>query len=274
VISVELLCGDSVDFRQRGIQLMLWSTPYPGLRGFGVSVEKYLSEWLPSRLAVVRDSLWPDTGVYAQVVKFPRRQGDDGGSWFDSRVFQILPLLEGFGFGVIDVYPWDKLNAPPSGNHKRHDRDAYEIVIVAGMSPDYTYNKWRKPYSKKSVAKAKSGNYRKSDVAGSLSGGHNKLNKKGAAADNVLRISSSGDQGRPRASGGSFPRQLAERAITQYSDPGDIVADLCCGVGTTLYEAVRLGRSAVGVDIDCGELDVAEKWIPEVYDGEIVRRIL
>jgi DNA modification methylase len=246
-------------------QLALWSTPYPGLRGFDVGVDEYLEDWLPKRVQAIRGFLWEVTGVYAQVVKFPRRE-IDGASWFDTRIFEIPRLLEKMGFYIVDVYPWDKLNAPPSGNHKRHDRDAYEFVFVAAMSAGYTYSNYYKPYSKKSVAKARSGNYRKSDVAGSLAGGHNELNPRGAASDNVLRISSSGDQNRPRAKGGSFPRQLARRIIKQYSLPDDFVFDFCCGVGTTLYEAMDCGRNAIGIDIDYGELQVAATWLREVTD--------
>ena len=47
-----------------------------------------------------------------------------------------------------------------------------------------------------------------------------------------------------------FPPQLPEFIIRQLSDPGDTVLDPMFGSGTTLVEAVRLGRRAVGCDID------------------------
>jgi DNA modification methylase len=43
---------------------------------------------------------------------------------------------------------------------------------------------------------------------------------------------------------------LARRAIETYSDPGDLVVDPMCGIGTTLVEAVSLGRRAVGVELE------------------------
>ena len=47
-----------------------------------------------------------------------------------------------------------------------------------------------------------------------------------------------------------FPPQLPEFLIERLSDPGEIILDPMLGSGTTLVEAVRLGRRAVGCDID------------------------
>jgi modification methylase len=43
---------------------------------------------------------------------------------------------------------------------------------------------------------------------------------------------------------------LARRAIETYSDPGDLVVDPMCGIGTTLVEAADLERRAVGVELE------------------------
>jgi len=43
---------------------------------------------------------------------------------------------------------------------------------------------------------------------------------------------------------------VAARAIAHYTKPGDIVLDPMCGIGTTLVEAVHLGRRAVGVEYE------------------------
>jgi SAM-dependent methyltransferase len=43
---------------------------------------------------------------------------------------------------------------------------------------------------------------------------------------------------------------IARHAITAYSQPGDLVLDPMCGIGTTLVEAVHLGRDAVGVELE------------------------
>ena len=43
---------------------------------------------------------------------------------------------------------------------------------------------------------------------------------------------------------------LAVHAVLAYTQPGDLVLDPMCGAGTTLVEAVRTGRHAIGVDIE------------------------
>jgi len=44
--------------------------------------------------------------------------------------------------------------------------------------------------------------------------------------------------------------QLAAHVVTTYTRPGDLVLDPMCGIGTTLVEALRLGRSALGVEYE------------------------
>jgi DNA modification methylase len=51
---------------------------------------------------------------------------------------------------------------------------------------------------------------------------------------------------------------LAAHAIITYTKPGDVVLDPMCGAGTTLVEAVRAGRHAIGVDIEQEFVDLAQ----------------
>lgn len=43
---------------------------------------------------------------------------------------------------------------------------------------------------------------------------------------------------------------IAARAVSTYTQPGDLVVDPMCGIGTTLVEAVHLGRDAIGVEFE------------------------
>ena len=49
---------------------------------------------------------------------------------------------------------------------------------------------------------------------------------------------------------GKFIPQIAARAISLLTQPGELVVDPYCGSGTTLLESVLLGRRAVGVDLN------------------------
>jgi DNA modification methylase len=44
--------------------------------------------------------------------------------------------------------------------------------------------------------------------------------------------------------------EVVRHAVAHYTRPGELVLDPMCGIGTTLVEAVRLGRSAVGVEYE------------------------
>jgi modification methylase len=50
---------------------------------------------------------------------------------------------------------------------------------------------------------------------------------------------------------------IARHAIERYSHPGDLVLDPMCGIGTTLIEAVHLGRDALGVELEPRWADLA-----------------
>ncbi len=53
---------------------------------------------------------------------------------------------------------------------------------------------------------------------------------------------------------GKMLPELARRIVTAYSQPGDIVVDPMCGIGTTLVEAAALGRRCIGVELE-------ERWV-------------
>jgi DNA modification methylase len=51
----------------------------------------------------------------------------------------------------------------------------------------------------------------------------------------------------------ALPRQLIQR----FTDPGDLVWDPMCGSGTTLVEALKLGRRAAGMDLSPKAIDLS-----------------
>jgi adenine-specific DNA-methyltransferase len=53
--------------------------------------------------------------------------------------------------------------------------------------------------------------------------------------------------------------ELLERIITQFTKPGDLVADFFSGSGTTLVVAEKLGRKWIGSDSSAKAISVAKK---------------
>jgi hypothetical protein len=69
-------------------------------------------------------------------------------------------------------------------------------------------------------------------------------------------------QGRYLAASTAHPAKMlpaiARTAISAYTTPGELVCDPMCGIGTTLVEAVYLGRHAVGVELEPHWTGIAE----------------
>ena len=68
-----------------------------------------------------------------------------------------------------------------------------------------------------------------------------------------------------------FPPQLPRFFIERLSRPGDVVLDPMFGSGTTVIEAVRLQRRAVGCDIDPLARLIAEAKLAPVDSSEALR---
>lgn len=260
--SIALFPHDCLDvaenYKDGTFQLLLTSTPYPGQAGFELTGFDYINWWW-DRLRAWLPKLNQKTGVVVQNIQFKRTEL----GWYDMRTFMdLMTVYRATNLKMIDIYPWDKLNSPPSGNHNRHDRNEWEFCFALALSPGYKFYPYRKPYAEKTVGKAKPGNkMRQTDVRGSHAGGHSELHPDGARQSNMLRISSSGDQNRPRVKGGVFPRELAERFILQFSDPWDEVVDPFMGSGTTIKMASKHRRHVVGCETDPEAFKIAKKWL-------------
>ncbi len=69
----------------------------------------------------------------------------------------------------------------------------------------------------------------------------------------------------------SFPPQIPEYFIKNYSELRDRVLDPFCGRGTVILEANNLGRVGVGVDINPLGLQIAKSKMKNVKLDRVVR---
>ncbi|WP_310725815.1 DNA methyltransferase [Streptomyces sp. N2A] len=61
---------------------------------------------------------------------------------------------------------------------------------------------------------------------------------------------------------------IAAHAIATYTKPGDLVLDPMCGIGTTLVEALRLGRNALGIEYEPKWANLASRNATFASDAE------
>jgi modification methylase len=58
---------------------------------------------------------------------------------------------------------------------------------------------------------------------------------------------------------------IAAHAVAAYTQPGDLVLDPMCGIGTTLVEAMHAGRDAIGVEYESRWSDIADANIAHAH---------
>jgi site-specific DNA-methyltransferase (adenine-specific) len=236
-------------------KLIVTSPPYPGQR----ADTRTVPEWLAWFQDVVEAMTWPlaDDGVLALNVMFKRTEN----GWFDSRLLTEIPrILADRGFSMIDVYSFTKPNPPPNGSFIYCDIPAWEMVFVCTLAESvhgYQFNPVRRPYKAKSKRSNGTLYTSRSTTAA--------LHPEGARPTNVLSFSSSGDQNRPKAQGQSFPLALPERFIMQHTQPGDVVLDPFCGVGTTCRAALVNGRRYLGIELLESEAQLAREWLQRPF---------
>lgn len=57
---------------------------------------------------------------------------------------------------------------------------------------------------------------------------------------------------------------LIERCITRWSNPGDVVLDYFVGVGSVVYQALKLGRRGLGVELKRSYYELACRFLAEL----------
>lgn len=253
----EIITGDAMELIPTlvdgSVQLVVTSPPYPGQYGNTMSSADW-GEWQELWMSYLWRKLTP-TAVVVMNVMFKRT--DNG--WFDRRIFTVAYGPFHWGMNLLDVYIYGKTNAPPNGALRFCDPPGWEFVFVltkAARPEDVVFNPVRRPYARKSVRKD-------GRLYSNMSGQAVEPHPEGARQTTLLLMSKSADQNRPSALGISFPRALPERFIRQYTNPGDLVLDPFCGVGTTIKVAQALGRRGIGFEIDPDEAERARAWLAE-----------
>ena len=149
---------------------------------------------------------------------------------------------------------WHKPNALPFHHHNRL-RDGFERLYHFAKQPHIKmrHDAIRQPAAESTIRRvsnltdADRSSRPSSSGSGLMIGGMSEaVVERGAVPSNVLSIGLVGhNTGHPAA----FPAKLPEFFIKLLTDEGDVVCDPFAGSGTTLKQALRLGRHAIGCDI-------------------------
>jgi site-specific DNA-methyltransferase (adenine-specific) len=140
-------------------------------------------------------------------------------------------------------------------NGQRALLPAHQTLLLYGKSARYVFNRIYCEYSpatnvdqllQRRVRDARGKAIYERDAAGAVVVAEA---KRGVPLGDVWDIPYLNPKARERV---GYPTQkpvsLLERIVSLVTDPGDLVLDPCCGSGTTLVAAHRLGRRALGID--------------------------
>lgn len=261
-MTTEIITGDALalipTLEDGSVNLVVTSPPYPGQYGNTQTVFDYLA-WTRGWIGRLTPKLAPN-GVLVINAQFKRT---DAG-WFDWR--SVLILSEHETLRPLDIYIYGKPNPPPNGPLTYCDPPGWEFVYVltkARRPEDVTFNPVRRPYASKSITR------RTGMLYSNKSRQQVEPHPDGARQTTLMLMSKSADQNRPSAKGISFPRELPARFIRQYTNPGDLVLDPFCGVGTTIRMALELGRRGIGFEIDPDEAERARAWLREPVQTDL-----
>jgi DNA modification methylase len=124
---------------------------------------------------------------------------------------------------------------------KRRLAERYETCLVFSKGEQRTFNATPAREPQKQPGKRAFKGPRKGELSGHAYGAH---------PTNVWRISNAGNnRGRVDWHPAQMPLEFARRGILLYTAPGDLVADVFCGSGTTLIAAKQTGRAFTGADL-------------------------
>lgn len=167
---------------------------------------------------------------------------------------------------------WFKSNGIPDSVKDRFSC-RHEDVIFCTKSPRYFFDldSVRVPYKPDSFRRFKAGIRPQNIPLEAMPGKatpHRRvysINPKGANPGDVWQFSAVKAPGMKHYA--VYPEKLVERMVKCSTRPGDVVLDPFVGSGTTVLEAEKLGREAIGMDI--GYDDVRRDCLGLLCRGEI-----
>ena len=284
------------------VQTVVTSPPYYGLRDYGVEgqigLEATPEEYVAKLVEVfrgIRQVLRPDGTVWLNLGDSYNGSGGAGGDYNEGglkegqprypgrRVEGLKPkdligipwrvafALQADGWYLRSDIIWHKPNPMPESVTDRPTK-AHEYIFLLTKNPRYYYDAEAiaEPAvttdPRKTTFRRTGGKMTALDVPGQAQSSHRDdrkdtppretRNRRSVWTINTSRF--------PEAHFATFPERLPELCILAGSRPGDLVLDPFVGSGTTLLVAERLGRRAVGTEINPEYIEIAKRRLSRV----------
>lgn len=257
---IQLYNGDCLELMKNipdgSVDLTVTSPPYDNLRSYNGNI----SQWSFEKFQEIAKQLYrvtKDGGVVVWVVNDGVINGSESGTSFRQALY-----FKEIGFNIHDTMIWykDTFSFPDVTRY----RQCFEYMFIFSKGKPKTVNlisdrrnKWEGSQVH-GTSRAKDGTtFRKSN------------DKKSSVSEFGVRFNvweqiteKSNKTGHPAV----FPMQLVTDHILSWSNEGDTILDCFMGSGTTGKMAVLNNRNFIGIELDKGYFDIAEKRINEAQN--------
>lgn len=236
--------------RDNCIDLILTSPPYDELRQYDLGNRYDFPDFAEEAYRVLVPG-----GVLVWVTSDQTINGSETGS----SMGQALFMKHEVGFNLHDTMIYER--ASPPKTHNRYEQ-RFEFMFVLSKGRPNTFNPILVP---------KSHPEKKPRLKGYSRYGNNDARDMGLSrVDNTHRIKDNiwkyhfthrGDKAFVHEHPAIFPDQLAHDHIYTWTKPQDWVLDPFLGSGTTIEQALRLGRNSLGIEKSPQYVEIAKRRI-------------
>ncbi len=250
---VDIFLGDCTEQLAKldtgSVQLIFTSPPYADQRKKtygGIHPDEYVEWFIPKSRELLR--VLKPSGTFILNIKEKAINGER-----HTYVLDLIKALREQGWLWTEEFIWHKKNSYP-GKWPNRFRDSWERLLQFNKEKRFDMYQEEVMIPVGNWAKARLNNLSETDKirdeSKSKSGfGKNISNWVGREMvypTNVIHMATeTGYKGHSAA----FPRQLPEWFIKLFTLPGEIVLDPFAGSGTTLFVALEMQRSAIGIEI-------------------------